>query len=396
MKKITAFVAPHRIGFLLGCVLLLLSLGWWTVEMLARVRGAALGMILPAMLLHGYLMLFGFFPLFMLGFIYTAGPRWLRVAAPTLRVYVPVMVGYGFGTLLVLGGGWVSAALPFGITLHAISWAAAVLVWIGRIRASDVPDKRHAHLIAAAFILGLLAQLMAIAWSAGYGAGVWQAAVHLGVWGFLLPVFLIVSHRMVPFFSGNVLAPYVVWNPPVLLLALVGFAWMHGALAMLGVATWPIDALFAAVLAYTVWRWGLVPSFKVPLLAMLHASLAWSAVSLALFSLQGLFEAQGRYVLGFAPLHALTIGFFTTMLLGFVTRVSLGHSGRPLVASRFTWSLYWLMHGVAVTRVAADVVPGWQQPLYVASAVIALAAFVAWGTRFVPIYVRPREDGKEG
>ena len=72
------------------------------------------------------------------------------------------------------------------------------------------------------------------------------------------------------------------------------------------------------------------------------------------------------------------------MLLGFVTRVSLGHAGRPLVAGRLAWTLYWLAHGIALTRVVADIVPGWQQPMYVLSSVGALLAFLLWGTRFVP------------
>ena len=364
--------------------------------MLARSRGVALGMGVPAMFLHGYLMVYGFFPLFMLGFIYTAGPRWLAVAPPELRNYVPVMLGYASGTLAVLVGGWLPLCLALGIGLHVVSWCGALALWIGRIRASERPERRHASLIAAAFALGLTGQLLGVLWSAGFGAAAWQASIEIGVWGFLLPVFLTVCHRMVPFFSGNVLVPYSMWNPYALLFAFAGLSWGHGALALVGVPTWPVDLLFAGVLAYTVWRWGLIQSFGVPLLAMLHASLAWSALALALFAVQGWARWQGIELLGFAPLHALTIGFFATMLLGFVTRVSLGHSGLPLVAGRLAWTLYWLMHGIALTRVLADIVPGWQQPMYVLSSLTALLAFFAWGSSFVPIYVKRRADGKEG
>ncbi|MEO8410502.1 MAG: NnrS family protein, partial [Propionivibrio sp.] len=183
-----------------------------------------------------------------------------------------------------------------------------------------------------------------------------------------------------------------------LLYSLVGLSWTHGALALMGWGwmAWPVDLVFAGLLTYTILRWGLLRAFKVPLLVMLHASLAWSAVALALFALQGMAAFAGHAILNFAPLHALTLGFFATMLLGFVTRVSLGHSGLPLVAGRLAWTLYWLMHGIALTRVVADIVPGWQQALYVLSSVGALLAFLLWGTRFVPLYLRPRADGKEG
>lgn len=396
MKLVTAFVAPHRTGFLLGSLLLLASLGWWSLEMLARSNGVALGMAMPPMFVHGYLMLYGFFPLFMLGFIYTAGPRWLGVSPPDLSKYVPVMLGYGTGSLFVLIGGWLPVLLSLGILLHALSWAGALMLWLGRIRASSAPERKHASQIAAAFSLGLLGQVLALFWSAGQNYAAWQASVEIGLWGFLLPVFLVVCHRMVPFFSSNVLMPYTIWNPHKLLFALVGLAWAHGALALLGWNSWLIDLVFAGLLGFCAWRWGLIAAFKVPLLAMLHASLAWSAIALALYAIQGMAAATGKHILVFAPLHALTIGFFATMLLGFVTRVSLGHSGRPLLAGRMAWTLYWLVHGIALTRVVADIVSGWQQSMYLLSAIGAAAAFAVWGTRFVPIYLKPRADGKEG
>ncbi|MDR3414481.1 MAG: NnrS family protein [Formivibrio sp.] len=396
MKTVTAFVAPHRTGFLLGSLLLLTSLGWWSMEMIARQRGVVLGMAMPAMFLHGYLMLYGFFPLFMLGFIYTAGPRWLGVTSITLSSYVPVMLGYVTGSVLVLAGGWFHLLLSIGILVHIVSWSGALMLWLGRIRASKASERRHAMLIAAAFMLGLLGQILGLLWSAGQWFSAWQASVDVGLWGFLLPVFLIVCHRMVPFFSSNVLMPYSIWNPQGLLYTLVGMSWAHGFLARVGWMSWPVDMVFAGILAYIVWRWGFFRAFKVPLLAMLHASLAWTAVALVLYSVQGVAAMMGVSLLAFAPLHALTLGFFCTMLLGFVTRVSLGHSGRPLVAGRLPWTLYWLVHCIALTRVVADIVPGWQQPMYLFSVSVALLAFLLWGTRFVPIYLKPRIDGKLG
>jgi uncharacterized protein involved in response to NO len=396
VKPIIAFVAPHRTGFLLGTLLLLASLGWWTLEMFARQNGAVIATGTPPIFLHGYLMLYGFFPLFMLGFIYTAGPRWLGVPPPRLPFYVPVMVGYAAGSLMTLAGGWFPFLLPFGVALHALSWSGALVLWVGRMRASQAPDRRHAALIATAFALGLCGQILALLWSLGVRPSAWQASVEVGLWGFLLPVFLTVCHRMVPFFSSNVLMPYTIWNPPALLFALVAMSWAHGALALFGAPTWPLDLVFSALLATVTFRWGLLRAFKIPLLAMLHAALAWSSIALALYAAQGIFAGSGIAILGFAPLHALTIGFFATMLLGFVTRVSLGHSGRPLVAGRLAWTLYWLVHGVALTRVVADIVVGWQQAMYLASVLGALVAFALWGTRFVPIYLKPRADGNQG
>ncbi|MBP9654057.1 MAG: NnrS family protein, partial [Rhodocyclaceae bacterium] len=101
--------------------------------------------------------------------------------------------------------------------------------------------------------------------------------------------------------------------------------------------------------------------------------------------------------LGFAPLHALTLGFFASAVIGMVTRVTLGHSGRPLNADRAVWLIFWGMQGVAVLRVAAEFVhlAGAANPYWLA-ALGWLAAFGAWYVRFAPIYLKPRPDGQPG
>ena len=43
------------------------------------------------------------------------------------------------------------------------------------------------------------------------------------------------------------------------------------------------------------------------------------------------YAISGEFVLGRAPAHALFIGFFGSLLVAMVTRVTQGHSGRPLV-----------------------------------------------------------------
>ena len=48
------------------------------------------------------------------------------------------------------------------------------------------------------------------------------AAIKLGAFGVLLPVYATVAHRMFPFFAGNVVAGYRVWRP-LWLLAVYGF-----------------------------------------------------------------------------------------------------------------------------------------------------------------------------
>ena len=96
------------------------------------------------------------------------------------------------------------------------------------------------------------------------------------------------------------------------------------------------------------------------------------------------------------PLHALAVGYFATMTLAMASRVTLGHSGRPLVADRLTWLLALGLHAVATVRVLADLLPVGQPVLLALAGLGWLAVFIPWAVRLVPLYLTRRADGKPG
>ena len=101
------------------------------------------------------------------------------------------------------------------------------------------------------------------------------------------------------------------------------------------------------------------------------------------------------FMLGRAPMHAMYIGFFGSLLIAMVTRVTQGHSGRPLVMPRVAWFAFIAIQLVAVTRIAAELTDDavlWQA----VAAAGWLVAFLPWVGRIGNIYLRPRADGKEG
>ncbi|MEO7008390.1 MAG: NnrS family protein, partial [Caldimonas sp.] len=79
------FAAPHRIAFAAAATMLSGSGLWWALVVIARSRGADLHWALPESTAHGLLMTFGFMPLFFVGFLFTAGPRWLGVPPVAAR-----------------------------------------------------------------------------------------------------------------------------------------------------------------------------------------------------------------------------------------------------------------------------------------------------------------------
>ena len=381
MKRLA--IAPHRLYFFLGGLAVTMLFCWWLLQLLQQQSQA-----LP---LHALLMPLGVFPLFILGFTFTAGPRWLALDTPD-HDFMLHGATYFVGMLLVL----CSAALGLhalrssGFVFMLAAWCAVTWRWIGLLRHSRTVDKQHARALAAAMLGGALALLATLCWSAGWSEA-WLAARELSFFAFLLPVFLTVCHRMLPFFSSNVLAEYTPWRPERLLTF-----WLSGCVlqACADMLAWHwLAALNAAALAvsflYTSWRWGIARSLQNRLLAMLHLSFAWLSV---VFALQT--AASLGLVATSAALHALALGFMGTMLVAFVSRVSFGHSGRPLQVSNFLWLLYLALHAAAIARVAASLLA--MPALLIWSAAAWLLLLIGWMGMMLPLYLGARADGKPG
>jgi uncharacterized protein involved in response to NO len=86
-----------------------------------------------------------------------------------------------------------------------------------------------------------------------------------------------------------------------------------------------------------------------------------------------------------------------SMVLAVMTRVSLGHTGRPLVLPRGAAGSYALVHSGAAARVLAALAPASVQPvLLLVGGALWAAALALFALLYAPILLRPRIDGKEG
>ncbi|MCU0933441.1 MAG: NnrS family protein [Thiobacillaceae bacterium] len=398
----TYTAAPHRVLFLPGAVQVVLVMLWWLLDMHLRAAGGS-GLSaggLPGPALHVWWMLYGCLPFFIFGFLFTAMPNWLNGPAIPRAAYVASGLAMSLGVLGVYLGGVLPAALSAGLALHAAGWAVAALA-LGRTLLRAPPqDKLHSAFAVAAIVLGWLGNLafltlLAADWTPGLAI-----ANALGVWGFLTPTFLVVCHRMIPWFTSRVVPNYVMLRPYAPLGLLLTGCLLRGGLELAGRAelAWPVDLL----MVFLVWRfsawWGLSRGIRqVWLLAMLHIAFLWSGVAFALYGLGSLAAFAGwDWSLGQAPLHALGIGFFASMLIAMASRVSLGHSGRALQADALTWGLFWSMQVAALTRVLPDLVPALPRWPIEAAGLLWLLGFAVWAWRYAPMYWRPRVDGKSG
>ncbi len=400
----TLTLAPHRLHFFGGMASLLLASGWWAVHLVARYTGTpiwALDLQVAPIWAHGFLMLFVVLPSFMFGFLFTTFPRWMNGPAVPRTFYVPASVLLLSATLAWLAG------THFGLALQLLAVALAAaglltgLVALLRVLVDSQQLVSHAVVASIAIAVGTVSV-------AGFGYGLAEAndfalhfAVRAALWGFLLPVFFAVCHRMIPFFSQNAIPGYVAWRPLWMLIAVVALAYTRLLLGTAGTFDWlPVaDVALVLLTATCAIRWTSFGARGNPLLWTLYAGVAWLPVAMVLQATRDAgFVLTGTWLLGRAPIHALGIGFFGSMLVAMVTRVTMGHSGRPLAMNRTTLACFVGVQAAAVMRVFSEVVaaPDAVRNLLLGSMFAWLAAFGTWSALNLGIYLSPRSDGKSG
>lgn len=387
------FAAPHRLPFLTGTLGLTVIATWWAMQMagLSLQTGG-----LPLRLLHAPTMLLIVYPGFIFGFLLTVFPRWMGQPDLSLHQFGPVSSGLALGTAAVSVALWTGEAAPFqvGIAIFGAAWAWALIplaTTLRRNHRAGKPPCWHAVSALAALVLGLLALILVMMFIRTMDPRLLRLANVLALNGFVLPVFLTVAHRMVPFFAGNVVEGYQRWRPEWLLSALwtLLLARVAGNALPLPALAASTSAGLAAVTALMAFKWW--PRKKAPgLLNVLIWGFAWAPTGFVLALI-----AEVGHPLGLAPTHALALGFAASLIVGMVTRVTNGHSGRPLAMTPFAWLAFATIQFVTLLRIAAAL-EGDPQSLLVPAAVLFIFGLLAWLFSNSLIYVRPRIDGREG
>jgi len=391
--------APHRLLFFVGAANVLLAMLWWFLW-LVDMRWHAIGLRQPAVYggwIHAIVMQYQVLAPFMFGFLLTVFPRWMAQDDIGRWHYVPVGIGLFGGQLLTLAGAFgPQHLLHLGALFTLAGWATG-LFYLLRWLLRDRGKTWHAVSCAGAMLLGFAGFLAYVGYLHSGDARLVFAAIKIGTFGLLLPVYFTVAHRMFPFFAGNVVRGYQAWRPMWMLGAFWALALAHLALELAHALRWtwlPDAGLFALSAA---WLWRNWPRGPMPrLLRVLFLGYAWLPVALALYVVQSAaYALRGDFLLGRAPAHALFIGFFGSLLVAMVTRVTQGHSGRPLVFGGAATFAFVAIQCVCVTRIVAECVPD-QMAWQAAAAIGWLLAFLPWVSRSAWIYLTPRTDGKPG
>lgn len=399
--------APHRSLFLVGALQGVMTMLWWVFDLAGRygILGTPVAWSIAPTWAHAFLMIYGFLPLFIFGFLFTTYPNWMNGDKIKPRYFLTTCLLIAIGVFFFYMGLITDkSTLVSGVAMMLVGWCVAFYILLHVLINASGNDKRHAKVTTVALGFGCLGVAAYLLWLLTDSWWLLTFSRVAGIWFFILPIVMTVSHRMIPFFSSRVLEDYVLVRPYWILWLMLACSAGHGILQLFDALAylWLVDFPLALCALYLSFAWGILRSFSVSLLAVLHISFAWLGIAMLLYGAQSLMlmlSDDGVMPFGLAPLHALAIGYFASIVLGMASRVTIGHSGRPLVLDRFTWLLFIGFQTTTIFRVIADIVPAVANntpQLYLLSGLVWLFCFTAWAMRYAPIFWRERVDGKPG
>ena len=146
-------------------------------------------------------------------------------------------------------------------------------------------------------------------------------------------------------------------------------------------------ALIAAGLlqAVRLGRWAGERTWRDRLVLVLHVAFAFVPLG---FVLTGL--ASFGLLSNAAGIHAWSGGAMGIMTLAVMSRASLGHTGRALVATASMQGLYLLLVAAALARVCAAIHPAWSDALLHVAGGAWAGAFVGFALAYWKVFTGPR------
>lgn len=350
------------------------------------------GWLAPS-LWHGHEMLFGFVVAATAGFLLTAVPVWTQT--PPLRgVPLALLAGLWVAGRVAM---WRPEGLPPGAVaavdlafLPALGCALAAPLW----RARQLRNLGMVGILAGLFLANLVIHLQAL----GHGE-LARPALRFAV-DLVILLIVVIGGRIVPAFTRNALTragiPARVRARPWLDRLSIGsvLAVVAGQVLLPpGVARGFLAALAASAVAARLSGWQGLRTARDPLLWSLHLGMAWVAVGLAASAVSQL----GGPIPETVALHALTAGAMGAMILSVMARVSLGHTGRPLVVPRGIPAAFLLVNAGALVRTLGPVLlPAHFVDEMVLSGLLWSSAFALFLLRYGWILWAPRSDGSPG
>ena len=343
---------------------------------------------------HSHEMIFGFVQAIAIGFLLTASRNWAGqagISSAFIKLLVASWLLARIAWLIPTSPPLLIALFDSATPLFAALGLAQTLR--GGERDNGKGSQRHNWPFVGLMIAFALVQIFfhtLLLTMPQYLSLLMQAAVLM-----MAAMTLWVSGRVLPFFTRARLQT----QPPIIPQGLLNLSMISSwlliplllASQLLAEVYWLniITAIIAVIAACSqgyrlslFYRQGVSAE---PMLWSLYCAYSWIIIGFVLLAVSLVIESPLPW------LHAITLGGLLTMIISMMARISLGHTGRAIVALKGIPSAFIAIQVATLIRITLPSTMG-----YVAALVLVLAAMIIFLIHYLPILIKPREDGSPG
>ncbi len=382
--QVRMFALAFRPFFLVAALASLILVFLWLLVLSDAIE---LSLYFIPSLWHAHEMIFGFIAAVISGFLLTAVQAWTGLPGiKGVKLILLVLVWFCGRLLITLPAAahnWSTAALDLAfLPLVAIVLSTYI------VRAKQWRNAVFIPILLLYFFANLLMHLQALGIANSAYAG-----LSLGLWLTLLLI-IILGGRVVPMFTSNGLGGVEIYSwkwvniGSILFFLLFAFAdlFRHDSAAR-------YLALICAVFHFVrLCGWRPQLTLKTPLLWVLHIGYVWLIIGFLLYA-----AAETMLFPRSVAIHAFALGTIGNFVIGMMSRVALGHTGRALMATKTMAIAYALVNFAALLRVIFPVFFELRRmPLMYAAGISWIASFLLFLIVFIPVLSLARLDGKEG
>ncbi len=335
--------------------------------------------------IHIYTMAFMVFTNVFTGFLFTTFPRFCQSAVIDKSYYTKVFYGNLAGTFLFVLGAFVNYNIVMLSMLVLFISQAFIVYKLHTIYKNSVaPAKEDQFWIMMGQYFGLFSHFLFLISLAFHN--IQNLAIVLSFYMYLIFLTFSVAQRMIPFFAHSFEEkdPRLVATVFVLFLVKCLLFLFHEYTIIKSIEI-IVNLLLGMYLLNEFLRWKLPLFRSQPIMWVLFLGLFWLPVALFISSFSLIAEIFLETNFYFLEIHLIAIGFLTTILIGFGTRVTLGHSGQSPNADTFATNLFWFVQVVVVLRAlySINIAFDWGLDfLFDLSFTAWLILFLLWGGRY--------------
>ncbi|MDL2357694.1 MAG: NnrS family protein [Pseudomonadota bacterium] len=367
--------------YLLAALLAAVAVPVWVAQYLGWIAWPRIGLAW-----HMHEMVFGMAVAVVVGFLLTAVRAWTGQWTPRRGHLAALAALWVAGRVALLAAPPLVAAVVDLALLPLVAWP----LWRVLRRSGNSKNQFLPLLLVLLTIANALYHASVLGWLALAPATPIEAAILI-----IVLIESVIGARVIPMFTRNgapgsepvvhprrdniaralTVAAVIGWMLPLPAAAFASLAFAAGCASMLRLAGWQPQR-----------------TLRVPLLWIMHLSYAWIPVGFFLLALAAL-----HVVTPSAAFHALTVGSMAGLIIGMMTRTTLGHTGRLLKAGAAETAMYCLIQLGALARLCAAIGPGAAREAALVTAALAWSlAFALYAIVYAPYLWRARIDGKEG